>query len=168
MASEPIEISLPCGSKCLIDKKDLWILKIFSSWRRVRNHVRVVRHLKTKYGTAREEYYLHRLIVKKVASGFEIDHINRNGLDNRRINLRVVTHQKNMFNTSKQRGTHSKYRGVTNKEKINKNKPWHAYIKHNGKMLHLGYFKSELEAAKAYDLKSKELRGEFAFLNFPQ
>jgi len=104
--------------------------------------------------------------MHKFITGFNrTDHINGNGLDNRRENLRECTNQQNSFNSRKPRGnTSSKYKGVWRDHIRNK---WDAYIKKNYKRIHLGRFKDEIEAAKVYDKKAKELFGEFAKLNFP-
>lgn len=160
-----MEIKLPCGAICLIDKKDSWIRKVFTSWYKVRGHVCCERYIKTKYGRAREKYYLHRLIIGSVVKGFEVDHINRNGLDNRRCNLRLATRGENTMNKVKSKKATSKYRGVCYRQSINKKNPWTAYIEKKGKRYELGYFKTENEAARAYNKKSKQLWGEFAFLN---
>jgi len=100
---------------------------------------------------------MHTLLVEK-KSGYMIDHINRNGLDNRRENLRLATNRQNQGNREKLRGT-SQYKGVRRCTDCNR---WRASIK----SIHLGLFSSEEEAAKAYDKAAKEYYGEFAKLNF--
>ena len=91
------------------------------------------------------------------------DHINGDGLDNRRENLRICTTLKNCQNRQKQRQTSSSvFKGVSwypNRKK------WVAYIKVNGIQLHLGYFTSEYNAAVCYNLAAKKYFGEFALTN---
>ena len=108
-------------------------------------------------------HLMHRCIIK-VPPGMVIDHINHNGLDNRRANLRIATHAQNRRNTRKCRPkTASKYKGVTWNTTLNK---WRAQITINGKRLSLGCFQDEIQAAKAYDKAAQKLHGEFAALNF--
>lgn len=105
--------------------------------------------------------WLHRLVMD-APKGMDVDHINRNKLDNRKQNLRICTHPQNLFN-SKDKGGSSQFKGVAwNKY----HKKWQAYIGKDYKKYRLGYFNVEEDAAKAYDLKAKELFGEFAYLNF--
>jgi len=95
-----------------------------------------------------------------------VDHINHNGLDNRKANLRFATPQQNTWNRrclSRCKGT--KYIGVSWDKQSRK---WRVRILVDGKSRFLGYFEDEKEAAKAFDRAAKEHRGEFAFLNFPQ
>lgn len=103
--------------------------------------------------------FMHRLLVQ--GDGF-VDHINGNGLDNRRDNLRLATSSQNGINRRKALGTTSRYKGVTWSKKDQR---WCAQIKRNGKNRFLGSFRSEEEAAKAYDAAARELFGEFAKLN---
>lgn len=103
---------------------------------------------------------MHRIIMQP-SIGMFIDHINHNGLDNRRCNLRVCTNSENIRNSRSTIGSRSKYLGVS----IRKNKI-HSYITYNRKQIYLGVFEDEVSAAKAYDIKAKELFGEFANLNF--
>ena len=107
---------------------------------------------------------MHRLIMLP-PPGLVTDHINRNGLDNRRCNLRIATHSQNNANKAPMRGkTASVYKGVS-KTPYGK---WQAMTRTKGKELYLGTFESEIDAAKAYDKKVFELHGEFAYLNFPE
>ena len=106
---------------------------------------------------------MHRLILN-APKGLFVDHINHNGLDNRRENLRLCTRLQNSRNRLPSRGGTSKYKGVTRSKR---RKKFMAEIRVNQKKQYLGYFDSEIEAAKAYDKKAKELFGEFAYLNFP-
>ena len=112
-------------------------------------------------------YYAHRLAwlmhYGEWPAGI-IDHINRDGSDNRIENLRVVTATQNTHNRRGRIG-HSIHKGVTFHVYHNK---WMVAITANGATRHVGYFLSEIEAAKAYDVAAKELHGTFAVLNFPR
>ena len=105
--------------------------------------------------------YMHRQITS-CPKGLEVDHISHNTLDNRRINLRIVTKGQNQMNSKPKTGSVSKYKGVF---RLKNSKKWMAQIRFNGKATYLGLFKDEVEAAKKYNTKAKELFGEFAFLN---
>ena len=103
---------------------------------------------------------MHQLILK-APSGFCIDHINGNGLDNRKQNLRIATQSQNLANKPFFKG---KFKGVSF-SKRNKilSKPWAVKVGRK----HIGYFSTEEEAAMAYDKSAIEMYGEFAWLNFP-
>jgi len=107
--------------------------------------------------------YMHREIMQ-APKGSIVDHQNREGLDNRKINLHFVNRRQNALNYTKRgRPCGSKYRGVCRDEERGK---WRAYIHTELKPKHLGYFDSEEEAAKAYDEAAKKYYGEDAVLNF--
>ena len=106
---------------------------------------------------------LHRLVAD-TPKGMDTDHINGDGLDNRKQNLRICTHAENMCNRRLGKNNKSGFKGVNWRKD---DKTWHAQIRHNKKKIHIGYFKDKEEAAKAYDRKAIELQGEFAWLNFP-
>ena len=107
---------------------------------------------------------MHHVIIG-TEEGKVIDHINGNGLDNREANVRFATQQQNSWNQRKQRGNcSSKYKGVCRSKK---RKEWRARITFKGRVIHLGRFDTEEQAARAYDGKARELFGEFAWLNFP-
>jgi len=106
---------------------------------------------------------MHREILGE-PKGKIIDHINHNGLDNRRANIRVVTRQQNTWNKRKQRGNcSSQYKGATWLKRAGK---WQARITCNGKSIFIGYFDDQISAARAYDAKAAELYGDYAALNF--
>ncbi len=104
---------------------------------------------------------MHRLVMG-ITKG-EIDHINRNKLDNRRRNLRVVTASQNQAWKSIQSNNTSGYRGV----RWSKN-AWQAGIKVNGRGIYLGRYQVKEDAARAYDQAAKTYFGEFANLNFKE
>lgn len=112
-------------------------------------------------------YFLHNFIWTLTHGSFDtnlvVDHINNNSLDNRISNLRLISKKQNSYNTRPNKNSSSKYKGVAWDKP---NSKWRSQIVFNGKKNHLGYFLDEMEAAKAYDKKAKELFGEFAYLNF--
>lgn len=110
----------------------------------------------------RGKVYLHRELVC-AARGQRVDHVNGNGLDNRRSNLRLCTNAENMRNMRRGRGA-SKYKGVA---WFARDGCWRAYIVQDARQIHLGYFATEIEAALAYDRAARERFGEFAKLNLP-
>jgi len=101
-------------------------------------------------------------IILNIPKNIFIDHIDGNPLNNQKENLRIVTNSQNQMNSKKQKNTISKFKGVSwDKGR----KRFVACIKLNNKSCSLGRFKSEIDAAKAYNKKAKELYGEFANLN---
>jgi len=114
-------------------------------------------------GNKKKRVFMHRLITN-APKGLFIDHIDGNGLNNRRCNLRLCTPAQNAQNSRPRCNGSSKYKGVFwNKT----NKKWTATIHKGENRRYLGGFDDEIEAALAYDRKAAELFGEFAYLNFP-
>jgi hypothetical protein len=119
--------------------------------------VYALRHTTTPEGKDTTEY-LHIFIMGQKG----IDHIDHNGLNCQRENLRPATQTEQNANRRKTHGT-SKYKGVGwNKAK----KKWQATIMHKRKTINLGRFVSEVEAAKTYDQAARHIFGSFALTNF--
>lgn len=105
------------------------------------------------------KWKLHRLIIPDAEV---IDHINGNGLDNRRVNLRACTHAENSRNRRRQHNNRSGYTGVYFHKG---NNGWIAQIKVNNQMVYLGTFATAEEASAARDLAARRYHGRFARLN---
>ena len=111
---------------------------------------------------------LHRIILGAKESEI-VDHINHDGLDCRKENLRKCTCSENGKNKRSKKNSTSQYLGVhlSNKKRGSKvYRYWVAQIVYQGKKVYLGQFNKEIDAARAYDSKAKELHREFANLNF--
>lgn len=110
--------------------------------------------------------YMHRFILNIVDKSIEIDHIDGNGLNNQKQNLRESNRNENMSNrTVNNKNNTSGYRGVYWHKAGNK---WMASLQHKGKYVYLGLYEDKDEAAHAFDKKARELFGEFCGkLNFP-
>ena len=110
---------------------------------------------------------LHRLLLGLLESPKTVfvDHEDRNGLNNRRSNLRIATNSENQRNATKQspvkRKSISRFKGVSKFSRKNTRKPWRATIMFLGKSKHLGSYSTELEAAKAYNDAASELSNLF-------
>lgn len=107
---------------------------------------------------------MHRVILA-APSGFEVDHINGDGFDNRRQNLRLATRSQNARNIGSRRGASSQYVGVSYDRRSGR---WASQISVNYKNHHLGYFDNEREAALAYDRAARAMHGAFARPNFQE
>lgn len=159
------EIILPSGHKAIVDDIDYprvcemrWCL------------------LRRKY-KSREWVYaistypkpgvcMHRLLVG-AKKGDYVDHINGNGLDNTRKNLRLCTQYQNLASQRMPVNNKSGYKGVyySRGKKDGRARPWRARIRHQKQEYNLGQYATAVEAALAYDAKSVELNGEFALTN---
>lgn len=106
---------------------------------------------------------MHRLVMGAV-SGQIVDHISGDIRDNRRVNLRICTHAENMRNRRSVSGS-SLYKGVKIELRPSGSSRIRATITHNRKTIHLGTFKTEEDAARAYDAMAIRLQGSFACTN---
>lgn len=107
--------------------------------------------------------FMHNLILRP-KKGFVIDHINHNGLDNRRSNLRRVTVRQNYANFPLRKNK-SGYRGVTYHARLKNSKPYEARIRVDNVQLSLGTFLTANEAAEIYNKAAKKYFGKCAQLN---
>lgn len=164
MTPQTRQIPLTQGYVAIVDEEDFETLTRHS-WQVViveRSHTQYA--VRSKWDAGRKSSYgMHRQIL-----GLEhgdprcVDHINGNGLDNRRSNLRLCTHQQNQQNRSAKKGRD--FKGV---HKRKERSGFHAYIGVNGHQEYLGTYPDAISAAKAYDAAAQEYFGEFARLNFP-
>jgi len=169
-----MKIPLTQNKFAIIDKEDFLLISKYK-W-----HYRKSGKTKEKNGYAEhsifdKEYYkkfhktrnknlfMHNLIIPH-SVGMQVDHINRNGLDNRRKNLRVGTISQNYANFPKKKGTNSKYRGVSFLKRKN-GRQWQASTTLNGKGVYIGIYETEKEAALAYNQFAKKVFKDFAQLN---
>lgn len=109
--------------------------------------------------------FMHRLIAQTPEAA-KTDHINGDTLNNRRCNLRVVTHAENMRNRKRQLNNTSGYRGVRLHTVEGKYRSWVARINVDGKEIWLGTHATAEEAAAAYDKAAVTYYGTFARVNF--
>jgi hypothetical protein len=101
--------------------------------------------------------------MHKLITGWPLtDHLNHDGLDNRRQNLRPATTSQNRQNQRPPIGGSSRFKGVSWHKRSRK---WVAQM--GGEQHYLGSFASEEDAARAYDCAARQAYGEFAYLNFP-
>jgi len=111
---------------------------------------------------------LHRLIMglADAPRSVYVDHIDGNGLNNYRTNLRVTDNSGNQRNRRKHLSDKytSSYKGVHFRS-YNKIENWVAQIRLSGKTRHIGYYRTEIEAARAYNEAAKQLFGPMALLN---
>lgn len=105
------------------------------------------------------------ILMHKLITGWPMtDHIDHDGLNNQRYNLRPVTDQQNHFNRLPDVDTSSRFKGIS---WLKKERLWRASIMVSGQVFLLGMYASEIDAAMAYDTAAIEKMGEFACLNFP-
>ncbi len=102
---------------------------------------------------------MHQYVARRMGIRARPDHINGDGLDNRRCNLRPATRSQNGINRDRQTNNTSGYKGI---HWFGRTRKWMAYIGLNGKNVHLGYFSNLADAVAAREKAESELHGEFA------
>ena len=159
-------IPLTRGKETVVDDDDYEFL-IRTKWSAGiwEDGPRPIRNSKTLNGK-RHQIFMHREIWEhhygSIPKGMEIDHINGDRLDNQLHNLRLCTRSQNMANQRKKAPHSSIFKGVCY---YKRDERWQAYIQQDGRQYHIGYFDSEVGAAKAYDIEARKRFGEFAALN---
>lgn len=144
---------LRCGEKIILLDEDFVDIASKYQWS-------IGTHGYATSGAGKEQVLLHRLVIK-ANSTEQVDHINRNKLDNRIENLRLCNASQNMMNKEKPLASQNKYKGIC----LTRTGKWKAQINKNGKAIYLGLFESAELAARAYDTAAKTIHGEFANLN---
>jgi len=155
-------IQLTQGKLAIVDAADYeWL----SQWKwyvmKSSSHCYAARTGRRAEGEKYTKKILMHRVINRTPEHLDTDHINGEGLDNRRVNLRSCEHRENMWN-SRASGGASKHKGV---HWHKRDKVWYAGIKKDRVQKFLGTFKTEIEAAHAYNTAATELFGEFARLN---
>jgi hypothetical protein len=153
------KIPLSQGKFAIVDDEDCEFL---NQWKWYYHQGYAVRHV--SYGPT---ILMHRVILERMGfKDFEdSDHINRNGIDNRRSNLRPSTHRQNLCNFGRRSNNTSGYIGVHWRKDCRK---WRARINIDGKQMCLGFFTDIEDAVQARDKAAKKHHGEFAVLNIKE
>ena len=148
----------------IVDNEDYEYLKEHK-WHLLPNGYAVRHEWNTE--TKKQKMILMHRVILNTPEDLHTDHKDGNRLNNCRSNLRVATRSQNLANRPKSKIIKSsKFKGVRFEDRIGKKARWRASITYNRKVMMLGSFNYETEAAKAYDKKAKELFGEFAYLNY--
>jgi hypothetical protein len=153
-------IPLTQGKVALVDDEDFEYLMqwVWSASRNTGTYYAI----RNDYTGKHKVIFMHRVILN-APSNTMVDHANRNGLDNRRSNLRLCTSSQNTANSGPRSNNKSGYKGVRKKRG-----KWSAETNLLGKRIHIGTFDTPEQAARAYDAEVKKLFGVFAWLNFPE
>ena len=151
-------VPLTRGYEAVIDAEDVPIIQFFSwSAKPKPSKVYAVTGLKSESGNT--TVLMHRMIMR-YPSGLQVDHIDGDGLNNRKSNLRVATHTQNMWNRGPQRNSVTGFRGVCWSHREGK---WRARISVNNCKIDIGFFDTPEAAHAAYVRASEKLHGEFAY-----
>lgn len=156
------EISLTKGMVALVDNEDYpYLAKL--NWFAQSNGLQWYARRNSQYiNKKRHIVHMHRVIME-APPWMLVDHLDGNGLNNTRENLRLCTHQGNSRNGRKRNINTSGYKGVSWHKVTQK---WMARIGVDGRSIHLGLHDTATEAALAYDVAALKYHGEFACVNF--
>ena len=152
-------ISLTKGAVSRVDDADYDLLTAMGNWC-LSNKGYAIHY--TRINGQRRVLYMHRVILS-APPDLQVDHINRDRLDNRRENLRFATRSQNQANKGRPINNSSHYKGVS----WNKGR-WEARIRYAGRRINLGRYDDAYSAALAYDAASRLLYEAFAGVNCPE
>jgi hypothetical protein len=161
------KISLTRGKHALVDDDDYgWLMqwKWYAHTTPNNNSFYAIRNSKYIRGKKRNSIKMHRAILERTGagvSGKECDHIDGNGLNNQRKNLRVCDRFQNMWNRGPRKDNKAGLPGICWKKEIKK---WCVRIQKNGTRIHIGYFNDLVEAQEAYTRSAREIYGNFSFV----
>ena len=147
------------GRSCYVDAEDIKIFCAYNKW-----HIRRTKNSPLEYLVAYRKsrpIFFHRIVLDPKPDEVT-DHINGNGLDNRRCNLRKCTHAQNMRNRKVHTNNKCGFKGVY---KVKNRNLWRAEIRFQRERIKLGYFKTAVLASVAYDNAALKYHGEFARTN---
>lgn len=163
---DAIKVILNDGTETIISKQDSWIIEKFPRWSYSKTFKYVVCHrsIKTEYSILSEDISLHRLVAGATHVKLEVDHINRNKLDNTRENLRLATRSQNIANRPPKKGNPSGVKGATLLRGAPRKKYSVCITKH-GTTLNVGRFEQKDHAAFYSDINNMIYMGSFAYLN---
>lgn len=148
------------GQVAMVDNEDYdWISKF--SWHLKNSGTVLYARCNVVLDNKHTTMTMHRMVMT-AKKGQIVDHIDRNGLNNQKYNLRFATKAQNKMNCISHKNSSSKYKGV-HWNKVSK--VWQSRIQFEGKKIFLGAFDNEIEAARAYDKKSIEIFGEYSRVN---
>lgn len=156
------QIPLTQGKFTLVDDEDYEYLNQFK-WFAMANGNNFYATRKVRNNKIQRNVYMHRLILSVTDTKHVIDHIDHNSLNNQKSNLRIASHIENCKNRKPKKGGGSKYLGVYYFKA--KTPRWQASMTVNKKSIYIGLFKSEDEAALAYNEAATKHHGQFANLN---
>lgn len=158
-------IPLTKGLACMVDDEDFEILSQYRWITLKGKHTHYAHRMIQPDGTkaSRTSTLMHRQILN-VLKGMVVDHIDGNGLNNTRANMRICTYSENLgYQRTLRKNKTSRFKGVSWNTQ---NEHWVSNIQVNKKYMHIGAFDDETEAAKAYDAMSMRHFKEFAYTNF--
>lgn len=168
MSKTYTHLQLGNGGHAIVDEEDFAWLSEFR-WHGVRHgNCTYARAIAYPFGSRGGQYsiFMHQLIMR--VKGSDIDHVNGDGLDNRKCNLRLCSKRQNQQNRKKVRGV-SRFKGVCPHYYRYKghclHRGWRATIKIDGRQVSLGVYPTEELAAQAYNEAAQKAFGEFASLN---
>lgn len=159
-------IPLTQGYAALVDDEDYEFLRRVGRWHIHKKKGDPSIHVRHCYKLANGKLFnvfMHWLVAAQAGldTSKTMDHVDRNGLNNTRLNLRPATPAQQKMNSSIHRNSVSRIKGV----RLLPSGSWRARIRINNKLLHLGCFPSKEEAAAAYRIAAIKYFGEFASPN---
>lgn len=153
------KVKLTQGKYAIVDSEDYEKL-VINKWH-YSSYGKTGYARRTSKDRHRKSIRMHHEILPLVI-GYMVDHINGNGLDNRKKNLRLVTKSQNMMNSAIRINNTSGYKGVCWSKKYNK---WVVHIWKDSKQIFVGQFKNKRKAGIAWNEAAKIYHGEYAYLN---